>query len=176
MWPCSPTFLRRLQSWSADDRVSLASGYLLHADKLYSYYESWSATRKCQSVRHFMLGLIVPTLLIESKVTPEELNLSGYTHVNFAFAFFDPSNFQITPMDSNSGSLISRFTALKEKYPGLETWISVGGWSFTDPGPTQKAFSTMTSTAANRRTFVDGLIKFMNQYGFDGTLCFEVVK
>lgn len=71
-------------------------------------------------------------------------------------------------MDSNSASLLSRFTALKNKYIGLETWISVGGWSFTDPGPTQEAFSTMTSNAANRQQFINGLLKFMNQYGFDG--------
>ncbi|KAM0798075.1 glycoside hydrolase superfamily [Usnea florida] len=114
------------------------------------YYESWAATRTCQSV------------------TPEELNLSGFTHINFAFAFFDPSSFQIAPMDSNSASLLSRFTGLKDKYNGLETWISIGGWSFTSPGPTQEAFSTMCSTAGNRQTFINGLLKFMNQYGFDG--------
>ncbi|KAL8726295.1 MAG: hypothetical protein Q9166_006797 [cf. Caloplaca sp. 2 TL-2023] len=71
-------------------------------------------------------------------------------------------------MDSNSASLYSRFTALKQKYNGLETWISVGGWSFTDPGPTQEAFSTMTSTSGNRQKFISSLLKFMNQYGFDG--------
>ncbi|KAH7321500.1 family 18 glycosyl hydrolase [Rhexocercosporidium sp. MPI-PUGE-AT-0058] len=48
------------------------------------------------------------------------------------------------------------------------TWISVGGWSFTDPGPTRTAFSTMSSTSANRKAYIDGLIKFMNTYGFDG--------
>jgi chitinase len=71
-------------------------------------------------------------------------------------------------MDPNSGKLFSRFTALKEKYNGLQTWVSVGGWSFTDPGPTQEAFSTMTSTSANRAKFIQALVKFMNQYGFDG--------
>ena len=71
-------------------------------------------------------------------------------------------------MDSNSASLLGRFTALKTKYTGLETWISIGGWSFTDPGPTQQAFSAMSSTSANRQKFIDGLLKFMNQYGFDG--------
>ncbi|KAL8831397.1 MAG: hypothetical protein Q9170_005311 [Blastenia crenularia] len=107
--------------------------------KFARYYESWAATRKCQSV------------------TPEDLNLSGYSHVNFAFAFFDPSSFQIAPMDSNSAGLYSRFTALKNKYGGLQTWISVGGWSFTDPGPTQQAFSTMTSSSGNRQTFINGI-------------------
>lgn len=72
------------------------------------YYESWSNTRKCQSV------------------APEDLNLNGFTHINFAFAFFDPSSFAIAPMDGKTGALYSRFTALKSK--GLETWISVGGY------------------------------------------------
>ena len=116
------------------------------------YYESWanSDSRKCQ------------------KVSPEDLNLDGFTHMNFAFSFFDPSSFEITPMDANGASLYSRFTALKSKKPSLQAWISVGGWSFTDPGPTQTAFSDMASTSDNRKKFISGLIKFMDTYGFDG--------
>ncbi|KAK4210755.1 glycosyl hydrolases family 18-domain-containing protein [Rhypophila decipiens] len=71
-------------------------------------------------------------------------------------------------MDSNAASLYQRFTGLKSRASGIQTWISVGGWSFTDPGPTQQAFSTMTSSQANRKKFIDGAIKFMNTYGFDG--------
>ncbi|KAF2222118.1 hypothetical protein BDZ85DRAFT_239225 [Elsinoe ampelina] len=114
------------------------------------YYETWANTRPCSSV------------------SPEDLNVDGLTHVNFAFVFFDPGTFQIIPMDSNAGSLLSRFTAIKERKPGLQTWVSVGGWSFNDPGPYQKAFSDMAMTAANRRRFIDGLITFMETYGFDG--------
>jgi len=66
------------------------------------YYESWSNIRNCQ------------------KVAPEDLNLNGYTHINFAFSFFDPSTFQITPMDANGASLYSRFTALKAKQNSLQ--------------------------------------------------------
>lgn len=80
------------------------------------YYESWANTRKCD------------------KVAPEDLDLTGLTHLNFAFAFFHPTTFQITPMDSNAGSLLTDFTALRAKHSGLQTWISVGGWSFNDPG------------------------------------------
>ena len=114
------------------------------------YYESWANTRKCQ------------------KVAPEDLNLDGFTHINFAFAFFDPTSFEIAPMDANGASLYSRFTALKSKKPGLQAWISVGGWSFTDPGKTQAAFSNMASNSGNRQKFIQGLIKFMSTYGFDG--------
>ncbi|KAL8788604.1 MAG: hypothetical protein Q9195_007199 [Heterodermia aff. obscurata] len=71
-------------------------------------------------------------------------------------------------MDANAASLYSRFTGLKSKSPGLQTWISVGGWSFTDPGPTRTAFSSLAGNAGNRRTFISGLMTFMNTYGFDG--------
>ncbi|KAH8768982.1 family 18 glycosyl hydrolase [Diaporthe sp. PMI_573] len=120
------------------------------AKRTIGYYESWSNTRKCQPV------------------SPEDLNLNGFTHLNFAFASFDPSSFAIAPMDSKSGELFGRFTALKDTHPGLETWISVGGWSFTDPGPTRSAFSDMTGSSGNRQKFITGLISFMEQYGFDG--------
>ena len=78
------------------------------------YYETWANTRPC------------------SAVAPEQLNLQGLTHINFAFMFFEPDTFELTPMDKNAGSLLSSFTKLKQRKPGLETWVSVGGWSFND--------------------------------------------
>nr|ALI93552.1 chitinase 3 [Hypocrella siamensis] len=80
----------------------------------------------------------------------------------------DPRSFQIAPMDANAASLYSRFTALKSKKAGLETWISIGGWSFTDPGATRTIFSDMASSASGRSTFINGLVQFMSTYGFDG--------
>ena len=71
-------------------------------------------------------------------------------------------------MDANGGSLYSRFTALKSTKPGLQAFISVGGWSFTDPGPTQTAYSNMVSSAGNRASFIKNLMNFMETYGFDG--------
>lgn len=56
-------------------------------------------------------------------------------------------------------------------FSSLETWISVGGWSFNDDtnSPnTRTAFSDMASTAANRQTFIRSLMNFMSNYGFDG--------
>jgi hypothetical protein len=71
-------------------------------------------------------------------------------------------------MDGKTGALYNRFTGLKNTNQGLKTYISVGGWSFTDPGPTRTAFSTMASSSGNRAKFVSGLMSFMNEYGFDG--------
>ena len=74
-------------------------------------------------------------------------------------------------MDSNAASLYTRFTALKRKQPGLQTWLSVGGWSFNDATntpDTQHAFSNMVGSAANRQAFISSLRNFMQTYGFDG--------
>lgn len=133
----------------AVNRPTCSGGSSVSARNI-GYYESWANTRPCQSV------------------APEDLNLDGFTHINFAFAFFDASSFQITPMDANGASLYSRFTASKSKKPGLKAFISIGGWSFTDPGPTQKAFSNMVSSSGNRATFIKNVMNFMTTYGFDG--------
>ncbi|KAJ2988998.1 hypothetical protein NUW58_g3690 [Xylaria curta] len=117
------------------------------------YYESWANTRKCD------------------KRSPEDLDLTGITHLNFAFAFFDPGSYKISPMDSNSASLYKRFTGLKDKKKSLQTWISVGGWSFNDDTNkpnTRTAFSDMASSASGRQKFIDSLQNFMQTYGFDG--------
>ncbi|KAI0103704.1 glycoside hydrolase superfamily [Nemania sp. FL0031] len=116
------------------------------------YYESWANTRPCDKVR------------------PSDLDITGLTHLNFAFAFFHPTTFEVSAMDSNAASLLHRFTSLRSQNPRLKTWISVGGWSFNGPRnnpDTRRAFSE-ASTAANRKRFVDSLISFMRNYGFDG--------
>ena len=120
--------------------------------RIMGYYESWanSGSRKCQ------------------KVAPEDFNFDGFMHMDFAFSFFDPSSFEIELMDSYGASPYSRFTALKSKKSSLQTWVSVGGWSFTDPGRTQTAFSEITSISGSRQKLISGLIRFMDTYGFDG--------
>ncbi|KAH8665151.1 hypothetical protein BGZ60DRAFT_470789 [Tricladium varicosporioides] len=121
--------------------------------RVIGYYESWASTRKCD-IRQ-----------------PEDLDVTGLSHVNFAFAFFDPKTFQISPMDANSATLYSRFTALKKKKPSLKTWISIGGWSFNDDTNipnTRTTFSDMVSSASNRLLFITSLTSFMVTYGFDG--------
>lgn len=120
------------------------------------YYESWAAdssSRLC------------------NRRTPDEIPLVGLTHLNFAFTFFNPTTFEISPMTSAAAGLFKSFTGLKKKSPGLETWISLGGWTFNDDGNTpntRTAFSDMVSTSANRRKFIEHLQNFMQSYGFDG--------
>ncbi|KAL2785261.1 hypothetical protein BJX66DRAFT_329388 [Aspergillus keveii] len=117
------------------------------------YYEGWSATRKCD------------------KRLPSDLDIVSLTHINFAFAFFHPTTFQVLPMSANDEALYPQFTGLKSKKPSLKTWIAVGGWSFNDAtnSPnTQTAFSDMARSATNRQTFINSLLHFMQTWGFDG--------
>ena len=78
------------------------------------YYEGWSISRSCDTMY------------------PEAIPASAYTHLNFAFAFIDPGSFAVAPMSDSDTSLYQRFTRLKDSNPGLQTWISVGGWSMNE--------------------------------------------
>ncbi|KAF4634253.1 hypothetical protein G7Y89_g3858 [Cudoniella acicularis] len=120
--------------------------------------------------------LLKHLLAAELQRQPESLvtmkaDLTGLSHLNFAFAFFDPKTFKISPMDSTSAPLYSRFTFLKKKKTSLKTWISIGGWSFNNDGnspSTRTAYSNMVSTTGNRQMFISSLTSFMITYGFDG--------
>ncbi|KAI9035631.1 uncharacterized protein KD926_003171 [Aspergillus affinis] len=105
------------------------------------------------------------------KRQPSDIDIVSLTHLNFAFAFFHPTTFQILPMSANDETLYPQLTGLKSKKPSLKTWIAVGGWSFNDAtnSPnTQTAFGDMASSAANRQTFIKSLVHFMQTWGFDG--------
>lgn len=120
------------------------------SNRTIGYYESWALNRKCQSV------------------SPEQLNLTGFTHINYAFMLFDPATFAIASADNNGTSLLTRFTDLKTNNTGLQTWVAIGGWNFNEPGPTATAFSNMAASPENRTKFAREITSFMESYAFDG--------
>ena len=71
-------------------------------------------------------------------------------------------------MDSSQGVLYDEFTGLKASNPGLQTWISIGGWSFNDPGPTQFTFQQLAASTSAQSAFFASLISFMETHNFDG--------
>lgn len=77
-----------------------------------AYYESWAETRECDSFR------------------PEDIPVKALTHINVAFGGID-SDHKITV--DNSG-IISRVVKLKLRNPALQVILSLGGWTFSDPG------------------------------------------
>ncbi|EAQ84573.1 hypothetical protein CHGG_08587 [Chaetomium globosum CBS 148.51] len=118
--------------------------------RVIGYYEGWRADSACQG-----MGL-------------NDIPVNSLTHLYFSFASITPDTYSIAPMEGIDGSLFSKFTNLKKKNPALKTVIAIGGWTFNDPGPTQKVFSNMVSTAENRETFIDNLFSFLREYAFDG--------
>ncbi len=68
--------------------------------------------------------MIAANLTFLTSEFPEDLLSSVYTHLNYAFAFVDPTSFAVAPMAELDKSLYPRFTGLKELNPGLQTWAS----------------------------------------------------
>ena len=101
-----------------------------------------------------------------NRISPSQINLDGLTHLYFAFARFDPASYHITPGNDGDVELYAEFNALQST--GVKTWIAIGGFDFSDPGPTRTAWSNMTSTAGSRAAFISSLKSFMSQYGFQG--------
>lgn len=97
---------------------------------------------------------------------PNDIDITGFTHLIFTFASIDPNSFRVIPSATTDEALYAQFTARKS--PSLQTWISVGGYAFSNPGPTQATWSSMVSSSNNRAAFISSLIVFMTQYGFQG--------
>ncbi|KAH8423010.1 glycoside hydrolase family 18 protein [Aspergillus melleus] len=118
--------------------------------KTIGYWEGWNEEKKCDHM------------------PAKDIPLGYYTHINFAFAYIDPSTFRVAPMDTATASRYRQVTALKARQPGLEVWIAIGGWAFNDPGNTATTFSDLAASEAHQNTFAESLINFMVVNNFDG--------
>lgn len=104
-----------------------------------------------------------------SVLYPEGIPGCIYTHLNFAFAYIDPGSFTVAPMNDSDFQLYTRFTGLKATYPGLQTWISIGGWSMNEPNkPTAATFSKLAGSRVAQTAFFNSLLSFLSTYDFDG--------
>src|ERR1039458_1356695 len=98
-------------------------------------------------------------------MSPGEIPANLLTHLNVAFAYIT-ADFQLTNMDGVSTEIYQNVGNVKSKNPDIKLIISVGGWSFTDPGSTQEIFTNMASTATNRGTFIMNVLSWLGQYGY----------
>lgn len=115
----------------------------------FGYYASWARGRSCDAVG------------------PSNIVVGSRTHLSYSFAEIN-SNYKLVPTDGGETAYYAEFNALKTAHPGLRTSIAVGGWSFNNPGPTQKLFSEACATAANRDAFARSAASFLDEHGFDG--------
>ncbi|KAL8637213.1 MAG: hypothetical protein Q9228_005493 [Teloschistes exilis] len=101
-----------------------------------------------------------------NRISPSQIDISGLTHLYFAFAKIDPGSFVVVPDRAEDIPLYTAFTALKSST--LQTWIAIGGFDFSDPGPTRTTWSDLVSTQGSRAAFINSVKSFMAQYGFQG--------
>ncbi|KAG8451049.1 hypothetical protein GDO86_003363 [Hymenochirus boettgeri] len=92
---------------------------------------------------------------------PDNVDPCMCTHLIYAFATM--TNNQITTFEWNDPTLYASLNNLKNYNSDLKTLLSVGGWNYGTSG-----FNTMVSSPQNRQTFINSVIKFLRQYGFDG--------
>ncbi|XP_069488690.1 acidic mammalian chitinase-like [Ambystoma mexicanum] len=92
---------------------------------------------------------------------PADVDPHLCTHIIYAFASME--NHQIAPYEVNDAELYQQVKALKKENPKLITLLAIGGWTFG----TAK-FTAMSSSAANRKIFIDSVISYLRLHGFDG--------
>lgn len=96
----------------------------------------------------------------------EDIPLDKCTHLIYAFVGLSNQTWELFSIDPeydfNKGGY-RRFTALRKKYPHLQTLLAVGGWA--EGG---KKYSEMVSTTGRRHTFINSALKWVQTYGFDG--------
>ncbi|KAF1985932.1 glycoside hydrolase family 18 protein, partial [Aulographum hederae CBS 113979] len=101
-----------------------------------------------------------------NRIMPDQIVTDGFTHLYFAFASIDPNTYNIRTYHSDDERLFPLFTALKTDK--MQTWIAIGGFDFSDPGPTHTTWSDMCSTQDSRAAFITSLVQFMDKWGFQG--------
>ena len=116
-----------------------------------AYYQSWNVrNRAC------------------NKVAPRDLDTTGYTHLFYSFASINPATYRIAPAHADDPAMMREFTGLS-KPGGLQTWIAIGGFDFSDEGtPTHTTWSDVCATQARRAAFISSVKDYMDEYGFQG--------
>ncbi|KAL8907179.1 MAG: hypothetical protein Q9171_005970 [Xanthocarpia ochracea] len=101
-----------------------------------------------------------------NRISPAQIDIEGLTHLYFAFAKISPTTYTIVPDTADDIPLYAPFTKLQSST--LQTWIAVGGFDFSDPGPTRTTWSDIAADGAKRATFINSCKDFMAKYGFQG--------
>ncbi len=113
----------------------------IESKKIVGYYPAWKAY---------------------SGYTPDKVDVSKLTHINYAFANID-NNLKITMgYPDIDESNFKKLNELKKINPELKILISVGGWNWSGK------FSLAAATEESREIFADSCAEFISKYNLDG--------
>ena len=115
-----------------------------------AYYEGWATGNPC--------GVMLPN----------QIPLGLWTHINVAFASVDPNTFRLVAQDGVPFSITEQIGHLKAHDPNLNVYLSIGGWSFNDPGATFNTFSQLAASTSAQKAFFASLISFLASNNLDG--------
>ena len=91
-----------------------------------------------------------------AKFFPEDIDPFLCTHVMYSFAKIDANN-KIAMNDGSEYKMYVRVNNLKQRNPELKTLLAIGGWKHESKAVSP--FSRMVSTEANRKVFIDSVIR-----------------
>merc|ERR1712117_391912 len=99
------------------------------------------------------------------KYTPDHIDPSLCTHINYGFAVLDSSQLIMKPHDSWAdldNKFYEKVTALKQC--GIKVLIALGGWNDS----AGNKYSRLVSSPAARKKFLDHAYEFVQKHNFDG--------
>ncbi|KAI0539137.1 putative glycosyl hydrolase, family 18 [Xylaria digitata] len=110
-----------------------------------AYFEAWNHNRNCLTM------------------DVDQIDTSVYTHIHFAFADITKGDFKVVISDEKIKEQFEIFKGMTD----VKRILSFGGWDFsTAPGTFQILHETVLP--ANRETFKNNVIAFINEHGLDG--------
>ncbi|XP_065572710.1 probable endochitinase [Artemia franciscana] len=130
----------------------LGLGACVQAKNFFCYYGAWSVYR---------WG--------DGKFEVEDIDPFLCTDLVYSFAGLSSSNTIVSLDEYNDlyenwgRGAYKRFNNLKIINPNLRTWIAIGGWN-----EGSEKYSRMASTPENRAAFIQSVVPFLQNYGFDG--------
>ncbi|PGH10677.1 hypothetical protein AJ80_07433 [Polytolypa hystricis UAMH7299] len=109
-----------------------------------AYFEAWNQNRPC----------------LHMDVNDIDTNL--FTHIHFAFGDITPDfHVDVSPVQE-------QFDIMKDMgRTGIKRILSFGGWAFSTEAPTYSIFRDGV-TPANRQTFANNVVNFINTHNLDG--------